>query len=68
MQSKIDSRFGFEGTNVDNLRSLVEFVLHGITSIKIETLFVGSHTTVPSITKIIGVATIDAVTIMVCVW
>jgi hypothetical protein len=66
MSIETDSKLGFEITNVNNLRSLVEFVLHGITGTWIKTLFGGQHTIVPLGTEIIGVPTIDGAIIMVC--
>lgn len=66
--TKTNSRLSFKGTIFDNLQSLVEFILRGITYIKTEALFGGLHTTIPSIVEIVGVAIINGATVMVCVW
>jgi hypothetical protein len=41
MLIEIDSKLGFEITNVSNLQSSVEIVFHGITDIGTKTLFGG---------------------------
>jgi hypothetical protein len=68
MLIETNSKLGFERIDVNNLRSLIKFVLHGITNMRTNTFSSGQRTSFPLTTETIGLATINGATIMVCVW